>query len=180
MIFCVGGDNCHNRHNISQKIAEYKSISNILIDQSIRGHTQGIKMFKDHCTHKFPKFLRSESGAATIETVLWLPFFVGIFGLIVDASLMFNAQAALTRTVQDANRAYSIGLLDSDSATEEFVLARVGAAKDDEDTVIQTSVSDGVITTVLSVQAGHYMAIGLFDAITNMNITVASQHLKES
>ena len=125
-------------------------------------------------------FTSNEDGSATVESVLWIPFFFVIFALIADVSLMFNAQANLTRLVQDANRAYSIGLLESDAQTEAYVLARVGPGKDDENTTVDTTVTNGVINTTVSVAAGHYMSIGLFDALTNVDIVVTSQHMMES
>lgn len=125
-------------------------------------------------------FVKNEDGAASIETILWLPFFVGVFGLIADTSLMFNAQAALTRTVQDANRAYSIGLFDSPAEAEAYILERVGAAKDDQDTSISTTVTNGIIETTVIVDAGHYQAVGLFDALTGLRMTVTARHLMES
>ena len=137
-------------------------------------------MTKTRTNRTVGAFIRGQEGSATIETVLWLPFFIGIFGLIVDASLMFNAQAALTRTVQDANRAYSIGRIASASEAEAYVMARVGAAKNDTETTVVTTVTNGVINTTVTVAAGHYMAVGLFDAITNMKLNITAQHLMET
>lgn len=125
-------------------------------------------------------YLSDETGAATIEAVLWLPFFIIIFGLITDASLLFNTQSMLTRVVQDANRNYSIGLLKSEAETEDYILARVGAAKGDPDTSVVTTYAYGVIRTKLVVPAGAYMAIGLFDALTNLRLTVTSEQVMES
>ena len=137
-------------------------------------------------TNSHPKarlfgFARNEDGSATIETVLWLPFFVALFALIADASLMFNAQASLTRTVQDANRAYSVGILESETEAESYVLARIGAdASADADTTIQTTVADGIISTTVSVEAGHFTAIGVFNTFTDLRLTVQAQHMMES
>lgn len=126
-----------------------------------------------------PTYLSDETGAATIEAVLWLPFFVALFALITDASLLFNAQSMLTRVVQDANRAYSIGLLKSETETEAYVRARVGAAQNDPDTTVVTTYAYGIIRTKLVVPAGHYMAVGLFDALTHIRLTVTSEQLME-
>jgi len=126
------------------------------------------------------RFLSDEAGAATIEAVLWLPFFIIVFGLITDASLLFNTQSMLTRVVQDANRAYSIGLLKDETETQNYILARVGAAQGDPDTTVVTTYAYGVIRTKLVVPAGAYMAIGLFDALTQLRLTVTSEQVMES
>jgi len=126
------------------------------------------------------RYLSDETGAATIEAVLWVPFFVIVFSLIADASLLFNAQTMLTRVVQDANRAYSVGLLKSEAETESYILARVGAAEGDPDTTCVTTYSYGIIRTKLVVPAGHYLAVGFFDALTRLKLTVTSEQVMES
>ena len=125
-------------------------------------------------------FTEKEDGSATIEAVLWMPIFVLIFSMIADASLLFNAQANLTRLVQDANRNYSIGRLDTDIETQDYIKARLGTAATDAKTTVNTSVSNGVISTTVSVPAYHYAAIGFFTALTQFNISVTSQHMMES
>ena len=57
------------------------------------------------------RLLRAEEGSATVEVVLWIPFFLFLIALIADASLLFNRQAQMLRDVQNANRAYSVGRL---------------------------------------------------------------------
>jgi len=134
-------------------------------------------MTRDSATNRF---MTDETGAATVEAVLWMPFFVLFFGLIADASLLFNAQAALTRVVQDANRGYSIGLLDSETETEDYILARIGAGQGDPATTIETTYAYGIIRTTLTVRAADYMAVGFFNALTDLKLTVTSEHLMES
>jgi Flp pilus assembly protein TadG len=126
------------------------------------------------------RFLSDDDGAATIEAVLWMPFFVLVFGLIADASLLFNTQAALTRIVQDANREYSIGLLKSEADTEAFILARVGAVQNDPSTSVKTTYANGLIRTTVTVPAKDYMAVGFFRALTGIHLTVTSEQVMES
>lgn len=126
------------------------------------------------------KFGKDENGSATIESVLWMPIFILIFSLIADASLLFHAQANLTRIVQDANRNYSIGRLDTNAETEAYVLARLGNAAGDPDTTIDTTVSLGVITTRVSVPAYNFVATGFFTSLMSIDLSVTAQHLMES
>ena len=116
-----------------------------------------------------------------MESVLWFPVFIAIFALIVDVSLIFNTQASITRLIQDANRAYAIGRITSAADAETYVKSRLGAAKDDPDTTVSTTInSAGIITTAVSVEAGHYMSVGLFTALTGMKLRIVSQHYKEN
>jgi len=44
-------------------------------------------------------FREETDGLATIESVLWLPFFVFFLVLIADTSFIFHNQALITRVV---------------------------------------------------------------------------------
>ena len=126
-------------------------------------------------------FRRDQDGSATIEGVLWMPVFILIFGLIADASLLFHAQAQLTRIVQDANRAYSVGRLDSEIETQNFIRARLGAVALDANTSVTTTVNGaGIIQTIVNVPAYEYAAVGFFTALTTFSLTISSQHVMES
>jgi Flp pilus assembly protein TadG len=54
-------------------------------------------------------FARNESGAVSVEAVLWLPFFFGFLMLVTDVSMAFYGKAQAYRMVQDVNRALSVG-----------------------------------------------------------------------
>jgi len=123
--------------------------------------------------------LHDERGNATVETVLWLPIYVLFFSLIVDASMMFNAQSHLTRLAQDASRRYSIGLFPNDAAAEDYIKARIGNAKDAPRTEVHVTVADSIISTEIIVDAGLYMAVGFFDVLDHIQLHVRSQHFKE-
>lgn len=120
-----------------------------------------------------------ESGSATVETVLWIPIYILFFSLIVDASMLFNAQAHLTRLAQDANRAYSVGRLDDATATRDYILARIGNAYGKPRTEVNVTENMGVISTEIKVDAGLYMAVGFFDALDRIQLVVRSQQMRE-
>jgi Flp pilus assembly protein TadG len=109
-----------------------------------------------------------------------MPVFILIFCLIADASLLFNAQANLTRIVQDANRNFSIGRLADGSATEAYVSSRIGLAAGDPKTEILTTEDSGIITTSVSIPAYNFVATGLFTALLSIDLSVTAQHMKES
>lgn len=45
------------------------------------------------------RLARRDHGGATIETVLWLPVFALILGIVADTSLVFGSQAEALRIV---------------------------------------------------------------------------------
>ena len=67
--------------------------------------------------------LKNEDGNATIEAVLWLPFFLAAFTLVMDATMIFHNQSYILRVVQDTNRGVSIGKFQSESEAEEYIVA---------------------------------------------------------
>lgn len=73
----------------------------------------------------FGRFTRDEDGAVTVEFVLWLPVFFLILMLIVDATMVFSAEARLWTVARDAARQISIHRLSAEDA-EEFVHERSG------------------------------------------------------
>ena len=61
------------------------------------------------------RFVVSESGSSTVEAVLWFPIFFFFTLFVLDASMMFNAQARALRMVHDTNRALAVGRILSES-----------------------------------------------------------------
>ncbi|MEM7497372.1 MAG: TadE/TadG family type IV pilus assembly protein [Pseudomonadota bacterium] len=62
-------------------------------------------------TGRLPAFLRDERGAATIELVIWIPFFFALFLFVVDLSVLFFSYARMWNVTRDAARDISIGLV---------------------------------------------------------------------
>lgn len=124
------------------------------------------------------KFARDEEGAATIEAVLWLPFYIMLFGLLVDVSMIFYGQSKLLRIVQDANRNMSIGRLASDSDVETFVKARAGSMSGDPKAT--TVVNAGLILTTASVPMTDLDLFGVAGVFKGVRMTVQAEHLMEN
>lgn len=61
------------------------------------------------------RFKRDESGSASVEIALWMPFFWLVFGLIVDATMLFQQQTQFLDVAREASRQVSI---DNMSAVE--------------------------------------------------------------
>jgi Flp pilus assembly protein TadG len=122
-------------------------------------------------------FVRRQDGGATVEAVLWIPVFMLVFGLMVDASMIFYGQSAVLRVVQDANRNFSVGRLDSASATETYVENRLAASN--IAAVATSTVVAGVVTTTVSVPAGQLQILGYFGTLRNLKLTIRSEQVLE-
>lgn len=129
-------------------------------------------------TRRVGPFLRDESGSFTIETVMWLPVLVFLFCMIADASLMFGKQAQVMRVVQDANRALSVGRLQSDAEVEAYIAQQIAWMT--TNAVIATDVTNGVISSTVSIPAGDMTATGFISAFSSLTVSVTAQHLSEA
>ncbi len=123
-------------------------------------------------------FCKDESGATTIEVVIWLPIFVLIFCMIVDATMIFGKQAEVLRIVQDANRATSVGRFTDTQDTEAFIAARIAAIS--PHATVTTTADDGVIVSTVIMPASDLTATKFISAFTSLNVRVRSEQLSEA
>jgi len=121
--------------------------------------------------------LADESGSASIEAVIWMPVFILLIAIVFDASMIFMNRAHILRAVQDANRAYAVGRLDSTDATEDAI--RQGAARFGAAVEVTSSRAGDIIESVVTVPAGSLSAVGLFQPFSGLTLTVYAHHLVE-
>lgn len=131
------------------------------------------------CRH-LPTFRRGEDGTATVEAVLWFPIFIAVFGLMVDSAIIFHGQSKVLRVVQDANRKLSIQSLDTDADVVAYInaeLGRIGITP--TQTIAQSDALTGIVSTAVEVPASELQLLGYFSVLTNLDLTVTAQHMRE-
>ena len=124
------------------------------------------------------KFWRQSNGTATVETVLWFPLFIAIFGLMLDVAMIFHGRAKILEVVQDGNRELSIGRLANSDATETYIettLANLGIAA----VADATPDSRGIVRTVVTVPAAQLQVLGYFTAFSNLDVRVSAEQVIE-
>ena len=135
-------------------------------------------MSKDSCFFQHMiAFARSESGSSTLEAVIWTPIIVFLMSMIADFSFVFYGKANALRLVQDSNRALSVGAVATTSEVEDLV--RNGMARVSTNVSVQTTVTSGIIKTVLSLPATEFTSIHAVPGLANVNVTIASQQFLE-
>ncbi len=124
------------------------------------------------------QFRSSESGAITVESVLWLPIYLLFFALIADVSMMFHSQAKAMRIVQDANRLASFQIYTTAEEVEANVTARVQTFS--ENATVETMLGTDAVATSVSMPVTDIAIIGFMGQLMKFDITVSSLHLVES
>ncbi len=123
------------------------------------------------------RFKRSEDGSASVEAVIWLPFLVAVFGLILDATMIFYGQTRITRAVFDTNRYLAVGYYQTvDDA--ETALSGILANFSDDSTV-QTTVTNGIIRTDVTVPANAFSFIGMITGFDGVVLEIGAEQLAE-
>ncbi len=123
------------------------------------------------------KFAKGQDGS-TIEVVIWMPIFVLILSLIADTSMIFFGQSRVYLITQTANRAYSIGNLESTDAVSEYIVGAV--EKIGGKATVDVQVTDGIIHTTVVVPARPFEVLGLFSSLSNINLKITSDLVKET
>ena len=124
------------------------------------------------------RILRDQSGAVTVEMVIWMPFIFVVLYMIADVSLVFHRQSEILRQVQANNRAFATGRISRAEVASNIKAAIRGFAPDadvdtDFDTVVRT------ITTTVTVDAEDMMAVGAFGLLGGQEMTITASHLTE-
>ena len=70
-------------------------------------------------------FLRDEKAAVTIEFVLWVPIFIGLFVFVTDASIIYLTHSEMWSVARDTTRRMTTGQITTDAEAREHAAARL-------------------------------------------------------
>lgn len=107
-----------------------------------------------------------------------MPFFLVLFAMVVDVSLVMGGQAEVLRIVQDTNRAVSLGRYQNLEDARQYILTEITPLSTNPTVTID--VVDGIITSVVVIPARDLTATGLFDGLADVDIVVRAEHLSEA
>ncbi|MBT8415129.1 MAG: pilus assembly protein [Boseongicola sp.] len=128
-------------------------------------------------TSDIARFTRCQSGALTVEAVLWVPVYLFLFVFIADVSLIFHGQAKATRIAYDGNRMASVGSFETASETSSAIRGRVQLFS--PQATVNTVFGSNEVTTTVVMPAADLAAIGLIGRIVDLDVTVQSVHMRD-
>ena len=70
-------------------------------------------------------FLRDEKGAVTIEFVLWVPIFVGLFVLVTDASIVYLTHSEMWSVARDTTRRMTTEEITTTAEARDYAAAHL-------------------------------------------------------
>ena len=70
-------------------------------------------------------FLGDEKGAVTIEFVLWVPIFVGLFVFVTDASIVYLTHSEMWSVARDTTRRMTTGQITSRAQAAEYAASHL-------------------------------------------------------
>lgn len=125
------------------------------------------------------RFLRRQDGGPTVETVLWFPLIIAIFGLVADVAMIFHGQAKVLRVIQDGNRELAVGRITTVADAEDYIEG-VLAQLDIEATASTTISGGGVASTTVTVAVEQLQMLGYFTALQSVEINVTAEQMIEN
>jgi hypothetical protein len=124
------------------------------------------------------RFFSDEEGSFTIESVIWMPIFAILIAVIMNVSMVFFGESQMLRVVQDANRAISLGRIETELETETYILSKLNYM--DAEFTVNTTLNSGIISTILRAPATDLMPLNLMtSAFKSVDIAVSAQQIVE-
>lgn len=133
-------------------------------------------MFRLFKSRGFKRFRKAETGAVSVEFVLWVPVFILILAITVDASILFKTQANMWTVARDVGRQMSTGLYSNTQATtyaqEQFAAWGISGS-------VNVSQTNDNVSVTVSVPVSAVVPFNIVGAFTDGNIVASVVQRKE-
>ena len=108
---------------------------------------------------------------------MWTPFFLILFGLVTDTSIVFGRQAEIMRIVQDSNRSLAVGAFQTVQQAEDYITGKIESFS--SNTTVDVVIDRGIISTSVTLPAVDLTSTGLFGAFDSLTITIGASQMSE-
>ena len=106
-------------------------------------------------------FLRDDRGSQTIEIVLWIPIFVALLVIIIDASTLYLTQSEMWNVARDTARRMTTGALTTEADAEDYANMQLRLYVKNSGLYSVDASYDPVVVVAISVGAGEVSFSGL-------------------
>lgn len=123
-------------------------------------------------------FVDGESGNATVEAAMWLPFFIIALMGAGQVALIFFGQSAALAAAQTGTRAYSVGDVLTTNEVITMVKSSLGGFGDNAS--VKVAVNNDLITTSVSIPASDFGGpLRFITQFADLNVRVSAHQNKE-
>ncbi|MDH5798215.1 MAG: pilus assembly protein [Paracoccaceae bacterium] len=117
---------------------------------------------------RLSKFARDGEGGATVEFVIWIPFFMGLILMITDVSMLFTRQSNFWNVSRDTARIVARHGMDGAAAAE---YAQAHAAFGEFLPEISVEITSTEVTIAISALTAQVAPFGFFSFSDNARIS---------
>jgi hypothetical protein len=125
------------------------------------------------------RFAKADDGTATVEVLPWIAMIAVTIALANDAANAFQSMSYMLRSVQDANRLVSIGLMRDEQEAADHVNSLITTVfpAANATTVIDTSA--GLVSTTISIPWSSLHFVGRLASVGSDDIVIRTAHALE-
>ncbi|MFQ5535701.1 MAG: TadE/TadG family type IV pilus assembly protein [Paracoccaceae bacterium] len=105
-------------------------------------------------------FLHDDRGSQTIEVVLWIPIFVALLVIIIDASMLYLTQTEMWNVARDTARRMTTGALATPAEAEAYANTQLNLYSNNSGMYTVTASDNPVVQVAISVGAGDISFTG--------------------
>ena len=121
------------------------------------------------------RFIRDQTGTATIEFVLWVPLYVILLVAVTDASILYLTHTEMWNAARDTARSISVGTLNAAGAPDHAGKKLLLSGR-----TYTLAVSDtGPVIVEISVNVGDASDFGFFKPVLGRELTARVEMWKE-
>ncbi len=121
------------------------------------------------------RFIRDQTGTATIEFVLWVPLYVITLVAVTDASILYLTHTEMWNAARDSARRISVGAMAAadapDRAKEKLLLSGR--------TYTLAASDAGLVVVQISVNVGDASVFGFFEPVLGRQLNARVEMMKE-
>lgn len=129
-----------------------------------------------HFKNRMNRFRTKDDGSASIEFCLWMPVFMGMLMLAIDASFLFMGQANYWSISRDTARLVSRHAITETQAEDFATNAAVSKYASPEASV---TIDGQTVTVVLTSPAAELTVFNFFGFASPFQIVAATTHAME-
>ena len=119
------------------------------------------------------RFARREDGGVSVGAMFWLPVFFGLLVMITHALLAFYGRGEAYRVLQNGNRAFATGRLDSPDATKLWIEKTMRTVASNASVETRVNADRTIVVSRMSIPVSDLSPFSMFEGF---DMVVQSEH----